>query len=366
MRDNFTNKTKDIIAKRVAWRCSFPGCNIITVGAGHDNNSQVINLGEAAHINAASKNGPRYDNSMTLQQRISVDNGIWMCRHHARLIDSDYFNYSAQTLRQWKRIAECKTYDYLQTLKKELSTDSTTLISIGQEIVFEGIWKSAIDGVWKFEIVSFIIGTIDKIINYSDTNKFIDEKYIVIETQGDGRFFEGNLDWEFTNERYVISLRPNPKTQRRTPYNFKDISMDFEIENGDLKMVEGEECARQIITLTLSTEKGDMWFSPNYGSFLSIYYWNFKDNLELLKRLVKLEITRLISIPHKESIDSKGSPPLDFINRINDVEIIDIEICDHKIPLNIRLEWGDGKAWEGKIEVFIKPKSESHYKNKFI
>lgn len=54
MRDNFTLKTKETLAKRVAWRCSFPGCGRITVGAGHKDNNHVINLGEACHIYAAS------------------------------------------------------------------------------------------------------------------------------------------------------------------------------------------------------------------------------------------------------------------------------------------------------------------------
>ena len=100
MRDEFTRKTKETLAKRVAWRCSFPGCERITIGPGHKNSVDIINMGEAAHINAASILGPRYDERMSTVQRSSIENGIWMCRQHAKMIDSDAINYSAETLKQ--------------------------------------------------------------------------------------------------------------------------------------------------------------------------------------------------------------------------------------------------------------------------
>lgn len=31
-RDNFTQATKDLVAKRVAYRCCFKGCGIATIG----------------------------------------------------------------------------------------------------------------------------------------------------------------------------------------------------------------------------------------------------------------------------------------------------------------------------------------------
>jgi len=139
MRDEFTNKTKELLAKRVAWRCSFPGCGRITIGPGHKDSKDIINLGEAAHINAASSNGPRYDEAMTSQQRESIDNGIWLCRHHARMIDSDYFNYSAATLKQWKTLAEENTYQLLKVFEKEEIKIQTNLVAIGHKILFQGI-----------------------------------------------------------------------------------------------------------------------------------------------------------------------------------------------------------------------------------
>ena len=89
-RDDFTPATKRALADRVAWRCSCPGCGQLTVGPSHENEEKTTIVGEAAHITAASKGGPRYDPHLTSEDRKSISNGIWMCRHHARLIDSDY------------------------------------------------------------------------------------------------------------------------------------------------------------------------------------------------------------------------------------------------------------------------------------
>jgi len=358
MRDEFSNKTKETMAKRVAWRCSFPGCGRLTIGPGHKNSHDVVNLGEAAHINAASPKGPRFDESMTSEERSSIVNGIWMCRHHARMIDSDFLNYSSSTLRQWKAIAEEETYRLLKELEKEDNRIPTTLISIGKEIIFEGIWKAVKGENWIFEVYRFVLGGESDLLEYNRSNVSDYDSYIVIETQGDGRVIKENINWEIVNERYQISLKVADKAPRRTPYGMIDLSAKLEFENGDLKILKGEDVAKQSIMIALSTDFGDMWFSPSYGSFFSAYYWAFRDNLPLLNRLIKLEITRLISIPHRDSFDKSKRPPLDFINRVVNVEISDLEIKNFQIPIKIRLEWGDGKLWEDEIKIYIKEKEE--------
>ncbi|WP_418408080.1 hypothetical protein [Alistipes sp.] len=367
MRDNFSTKVKEVLAKRVGYRCSFPGCNRITIGPGHKSASDIVNLGEAAHIYAASPNGPRYDPSMTPEDRASINNGVWMCRGHAKIIDSDFTNYSAETIQQWKEIAENNTFVCLESLDSGLISTPTTLISIGSTIVFEGIWESANDGVWKFIIKKFLIGDIEDIRGFNDDIKSDLLRYIVIESQGDGRYIDGKLNWEFDNNTYSISINPKDKAERTTPYNMCDIAMNFdthdiEIVDGSLGMVKGENCAKQTIILTLSSNFGDFLSSPTLGSYTSYYYWKYKDNEPLLKKLLKLEITRLISIPHKDGIDKAERPPLNFINRILDVDILSLDLVENKLPIKLKLEWGDGKIWEDSMNVFIKSKEHLHIK----
>ena len=105
-RDDFTLDTIRRAAGRVGYRCSFPGCPNATVGASMENARKVSMTGVAAHICAAAKGGPRYDENMTPDKRRGIENCIWLCQTHAKLIDTDEKTYPADLLRQWKAVAE--------------------------------------------------------------------------------------------------------------------------------------------------------------------------------------------------------------------------------------------------------------------
>ena len=105
MRDDFNSATKELMAKRVGFKCSNPGCPQTTAGP-HEDPSKSVNIGVAAHITAASPDGPRYDPRLTPEQRRSAENGIWLCQNHAKLVDNDEVKYTVQILIQWKMQAE--------------------------------------------------------------------------------------------------------------------------------------------------------------------------------------------------------------------------------------------------------------------
>ena len=88
MADKFLNPVKSVLAKRAAYRCSFPNCGQLTIGPQLDGDG-IMNTGVAAHIRGASPGGARYDASLSRDERRSAENGIWMCSNHAKLIDSD-------------------------------------------------------------------------------------------------------------------------------------------------------------------------------------------------------------------------------------------------------------------------------------
>lgn len=104
-RDDFPEKIKTILAKRVSYRCSNPNCRKITVGANSDP-EKFTNMGVAAHITAAAAGGPRYDGNLTSAERKSISNGIWLCNQCSVLIDKDIGLYPVDKLRNWKNIAE--------------------------------------------------------------------------------------------------------------------------------------------------------------------------------------------------------------------------------------------------------------------
>jgi len=103
VRDNFSKQTVIEIAKGVGWRCS--NCMRPTVAANEAQNDTLI-IADAAHICAASPNGPRYDPTQTPTQRRAKENGIWLCKVCARLVDLDPTKYTVDALRKWKRDAQ--------------------------------------------------------------------------------------------------------------------------------------------------------------------------------------------------------------------------------------------------------------------
>lgn len=109
---DFPTKVKEALAKGAGYRCSYPQCpNPHTVGPSKEGSMKTSNTGDAAHIVAASTGpGARRANNgaLSTKELMSVENGIWMCAYHARLIDRDEVTYTVQMLKQWRAVAEHK------------------------------------------------------------------------------------------------------------------------------------------------------------------------------------------------------------------------------------------------------------------
>jgi hypothetical protein len=80
MRHEFSQKTLDVLAKRVGVRCSNPGCRKLTTGPRNDT-SRIVCIGVGAHMTAASPGGccpwPRSHPAITVLA------GIRRARHGA-------------------------------------------------------------------------------------------------------------------------------------------------------------------------------------------------------------------------------------------------------------------------------------------
>jgi hypothetical protein len=118
-RDEFRQATKGRLAQRAGYLCSHPKCRRPTIGPVASGDG-TINVGEAAHITAAAQGGPRYDPSLSSEERRSQANGIWMCGLHAKEVDSDYEHFTIEKLRDWKSRAEASAFDALTTGKLAL------------------------------------------------------------------------------------------------------------------------------------------------------------------------------------------------------------------------------------------------------
>lgn len=77
-------------------RCAFPECNLPIF----EDNGQLT--GECCHIEAYSKNGPRYNEKLSDEEVNGYDNLILMCSRHHKIIDGDPISFSVTKLNEIK------------------------------------------------------------------------------------------------------------------------------------------------------------------------------------------------------------------------------------------------------------------------
>jgi len=105
VRDDFDERIKRALVARVGNLCSNPMCRALTSGP-HIDPTKSVNLGVAAHITAASPDGPRVNPSLSPEERRNTENAIWLCQNCAKLVDNDVARYPEAVLRGWKSKAE--------------------------------------------------------------------------------------------------------------------------------------------------------------------------------------------------------------------------------------------------------------------
>jgi hypothetical protein len=107
-RADFSLRTRQILARRAAHRCSNPHCSALTIGpvlGPHD----VSETGVAAHIYAASPGGPRGTGGQSVAQRQAPENGIWLCHRCGRLVDNNEGEaFPAPLLRSWRDLHDAE------------------------------------------------------------------------------------------------------------------------------------------------------------------------------------------------------------------------------------------------------------------
>ncbi len=119
-RDDFKEPVKRKLAERAGYKCSNPFCRVTTIGAQQGGDGSV-SIGEAAHICAASPGGKRYNPNMTSEERGGYDNGIWLCRTHAAMIDRDEKYFTIKMLEEWKKGAEEESSNELIGVKNTIN-----------------------------------------------------------------------------------------------------------------------------------------------------------------------------------------------------------------------------------------------------
>jgi hypothetical protein len=99
-----------------------------------------VSIGVASHISAASAGGLRYALDIAEADRTSPENGIWLCQSCSRLVDNDSERYTTTILLEWKRDAEAKALDCLESVWSkdgEVGQQHRCQLSVIQDHSFE-------------------------------------------------------------------------------------------------------------------------------------------------------------------------------------------------------------------------------------
>lgn len=160
-RDDFTASIKNKLAKRVAYICSNPSCQVLTIGP--DTNNGINNIGVASHIYAASPEGPRYKKTMTSEERKSIENGIWLCQSCSKLIDSDMKKYTPLILLNWKSETENNViYNFNKRINIQKKNKLDYIFDTLRECSNWGKLEDNLEGYYFKENPNYIIKIIDE------------------------------------------------------------------------------------------------------------------------------------------------------------------------------------------------------------
>lgn len=104
---SYTPKTIKVLFGSSGNQCSHPDCTHPVIVPGSEQSDDAV-LAQICHIYAASDNGPRGKPGLTDEERNSPDNLILLCGFHHPMVDTQYQDYPAELLKQWKRDHEAK------------------------------------------------------------------------------------------------------------------------------------------------------------------------------------------------------------------------------------------------------------------
>ncbi|CAA6829843.1 MAG: unknown, without homologous in databases [uncultured Aureispira sp.] len=255
-RDEFTQKTKDILAKRVGYHCSNPKCKKHTIGPSSIP-EKTINIGVAAHITAASPKGPRYNKSLSSKQRKNIRNAIWLCQNCSVLIDRDEKKYTCQILNKWKDQSEffaSKSIGGVQNFSSHQNHD----VKCKEKVVFN---KSAKEGYY----CEIHINQLPEIIYF---------KYFPPKNEWDSN--QSQLSWE--NSYYFTFINLEEWLNKELNYSPRDIIIKIE-EIRSIIQVKGIDGVAEFM---FNYQNPDL---PKYSAFVKAFH--FYSNLNKVNFTIK-------------------------------------------------------------------------------
>lgn len=357
-RDNFSGKTRSALALRAAHRCAFRGCGIATEGPSDAGASKHVSIGVAAHIEAAARGGPRYNENMTPEQRGDISNGIWLCQTHSRIIDSNAAAYPPLLLQQMKAEHEQRISIEMTTMRA--GSTCYDFVALGPSIVFVGELIAIEKQAWSFRVEHFVIGDLGELVRYIEGFPIVDpyDRFVLVNDLGDGRELDEPPTWSKARNECVITTKVKASAKRLDVHRLPiDLALgddhDLVFRNGDLATVQGLDSLPQKLKLCLSSNKGDYWADPTFGTRIREYMTNFLGS-PWLPRLIKLETIRMASIPFNDAgSQEKPATPLWCVRKVMAVDQVDLKGNAGWFVFHLKLDVEGLGEWDGEIPIFI-------------
>mgnify|MGYP005990467547 CR=1 FL=1 len=146
VRDPVPPAQEKVVVARSGNKCAYPNCGVELTIDPKSAGDRPKATGKVAHIAGASPNGPRYDVSMTREQRGSADNLIYLCGPHHDAIDAQLEYHTRDLLIQAKETHELAvaravrsglgdvTYEELEVVCKVIAGDSVPAQTLGVDL----------------------------------------------------------------------------------------------------------------------------------------------------------------------------------------------------------------------------------------
>jgi len=296
---------------------------------------------------------------MNRQQRGSIENGIWCCNVHADIIDRDLSTFSVATLHEWKRLAELNAYEQIDSSHTVIERPHT-LVQLSDAIIFEAVWHSmnVESNTMGFEVLDFVYGDIGKVTKFIEGYHNLKDtrKYVVVESSGYGRQLGQIPVIDDVEGQKQITLVVQDRTEYSNPNNVADARLVFTDQGTDIDLTTndgwtiGKDAVIQSVQLLLGSNRGQWALDPDFGSYVFKYYKDHHTDHELLQRLIKLEISRMTSVPDATSLLSpEPSIPISTIKWVESVKISGHST--NLLEIDLRLYFADNTYFSGRISV---------------
>jgi hypothetical protein len=359
MRDDFPKPTRQAVALRAGYRCSFDGCDQLTVGPSEESEFAVCTIGVAAHVSAAASGGRRYDPGMSSDERMHINNAIWLCANHATLVDRDDVTYTVERLKEMKRRHEVRIASILGSPSAQPHADSSDLIALGPDLVCLGEIVSGSGNDLEIRILHYVRGEFPMVVAFCerfDELKPLD-RHILLAELGDGRVLAAAPSWRKTIQGTVIACKFLPRAPR---IRAQDLGTDLKLDEDhditpNLETVSGVDALPQKVQLCLSLQKGEWFLERDFGTRLAEYFALFANSI-WLDRLAKLEVIRMAAIPYRDETLDEESTPLQCVERVFAFKTIGVPVPGQWFEVELKLEVSGLGPWERTLDIYLPDK----------